>query len=130
MMSEIKWLHLESALAIHEQQILIHGGKDGVRDETLLESALARPQNLAAYGGDPDLFDLAASYAFGIVNNHPFIDGNKRTGFLAAYTFLFVNGWRLHAAEADAYMAVMALAQKEISETAFAAWLRTNSKKI
>ena len=127
-MKKVNRLHLESILTIHDAQLLSHGGREGLRDAGLLESALARPQNLSAYQ-DPDLFSLAAAYAFGIVSNHPFIDGNKRTGFLAAYTFLFINGWRLGATEADAYIAVISLTQKEMTEAGFAAWLRDNSKK-
>ena len=123
------WIHDESVYIFHDEQLAIFGGKGGVRDEGLLESALARPQHLAAYG-DPDIFNLAAAYAFGIVSNHPFIDGNKRTGFLATYSFLWVNGWHLQTSEVDAYMIVMSLAQKEISESTFADWLRKNAKRI
>lgn len=127
-MTKTKWLRLDSVQSIHDLQLVAHGGREGVRDVGLLESALARPAHQAAYG-TPDLFDLAAAYTFGIVNNHPFIDGNKRTGFLATYTFLSINGWRLNAPEADAYVAVISLTQKEMTESAFAAWLRDNSKK-
>ena len=127
-MKKIKWLQLESILAMHDAQLLAHGGREGVCDRGLLESALARPENLAAYG-DPDLFALASAYAFGIINNQPFIDGNKRTGFIATYAFLLINGWRLKASEADAYIAVIALAQKEMTEEVFATWLRNNSKR-
>lgn len=102
------------------------GGADGVRDEGLLESALARPENLAAYG-DPDVFDLAAAYAFGIVRNHAFVDGNKRTAFVTAALFLDLNGKSLAAPEPEATATMLAFASGEVSEAEFAAWLRENS---
>lgn len=98
----------------------------GLRDQGLLASALARPQHQAAYG-KPSVFDLAAAYAFGIVRNHPFVDGNKRTGFLAAYTFLRVNGWQLQAPEVAAASIVLALAEGTLGEAEFSAWLEVNS---
>ena len=102
------------------------GGSSGIRDEGLLDSALGRPQNLFAYG-KPVLFDLAASYAFGLVKNHPFIDGNKRTGFIVAATFLELNGIRFGATEVDAALRTFALAAGEMTEAAFAAWLESSS---
>ena len=102
------------------------GGSLGVRDAGLLSSALACPQNQVAYGY-PSVFDLAAAYAFGIVRNHPFVAGNKRTGFLAAYVFLDLNGWELMAHEDEAVAAVSALAAGEIQEAGFSEWLKTNS---
>lgn len=126
MMHEISWLIEKVVYLIHEEQLAEHGGRDGVRDNGLLESALARPKNLYAYG-NPTLFELAAAYAYGIIENHPFIDGNKRTGFLLAYTFLSINGWILKASEADAVLAVYALAKGEMSEREFARWLEVNS---
>lgn len=128
-MKKISWIAFETALGINGIQVTERGGTLGLRDEGLLRSALARPENLAAYG-QPDLFDLAALYAADIIRNHPFVDGNKRTGFLVTYTFLSLNGWELSAPEVDAYMAVMALAQKDIDESGFAAWLKDNAKKI
>lgn len=128
-MKKWKWLRMESVLAMNAGQIATFGGIDGLRDEGLLDSALARPENLAAYG-EPSVFDLAAAYASDIIRNHPFLDGNKRTGLVACFSFLLVNGWEVEAPEAEAYMAVMALAQKEIDETAFARWLKENSKRI
>jgi len=113
-------------LALHDEQLAEHGGSPGVRDAGLLSSALARPQNQVAYG-DPSVFDLAAAYAFGIIRNHPFVDGNKRTGFLAAYVFLDLNGWELMAHEDEAVAAVLALAAGEIQEAGFSEWLKTNS---
>ncbi|MFZ4604090.1 MAG: type II toxin-antitoxin system death-on-curing family toxin [Caulobacterales bacterium] len=124
-MTQPVWLLKGVVLAVHDMLLAEHGGPAGVRDDALLESALARPINLHAYG-DSDLCALAAAYAFGIVGNHPFVDGNKRTGFLAAYIFLKTNGLDLIAGEADATAAVLALASGEAGEAEFAAWLRAN----
>ena len=121
----LKWLRLETLLILHSECLAEHGGPDGVRDLGLLESAMERPANRAHYG-DGDLYDYAAEYAFGIVRNHPFIDGNKRTGFLAAATFLLINGQLLVASEAEATLKVLALAASEIDQAAFADWLRQN----
>jgi death on curing protein len=121
-----RWLLNGVVLALHDEQLAEHGGSPGVRDAGLLSSALARPQNQLAYG-NPSLFDLAAAYAFGIIRNHPFVDGNKRTGFLAAYVFLDLNGIELTAPEDEAVAAVMALAAGEMQETGFSEWLKTNS---
>ncbi len=126
-MADWTWLRREALTAIHAEQLAEHGGSTGVRDQGLLDSALARPENLAAYG-EPDIFDLAAAYAFGIVKNHPFIDGNKRAGFMAGATFLALNGVDLVASEMEAVMKVLALASSELSEEGFAAWLRANSR--
>jgi len=121
-----RWLLEEAVTAMHGELIAEYGGGLGVRDAGLLSSALARPQNQAAYG-KPSIFDLAAAYAFGIIQNHPFVDGNKRTGFLAAYVFLDLNGWELRAAEADAVTAVVALAAGEMDEAGFSEWIKGNS---
>ncbi len=121
-----RWLLEGVVIAMHGEQIAEHGGSLGIRDAGLLSSALARPQNQAVYG-EPSVFDLAAAYAFGIIRNHPFVDGNKRTGFLAAYVFLDLNGWELTASEAEAVFAVLALATGEIEETDFSDWLKTQS---
>jgi len=117
------WLIEGVVIAVHSELIAEHGGSEGIRDAGLLSSALARPQHEAAYG-DPSVFDLAAAYAFGIIRNHPFLDGNKRTGFLAAYVFLELNGWKLSAPEAEAVTAVLALANGEMEEAGFSAWLK------
>jgi len=114
-------------LAIHEEQLAEHGGADGVRDMGLLESALARPQNLLAYGS-PDLADLAAAYAAGIARNHPFVDGNKRTAWVVAETFVELNGAEIAADDASAYEAMLGLAEGRIDEKAFAAWMRPQLK--
>ena len=121
-----RWLLNGVVLALHDEQLAEHGGSIGVRDAGLLSSALALPQNHVAYG-DPSVFDLAAAYAFGIIRNHPFVDGNKRTGFLAAYVFLDLNGWELMAHEDEAVAAVSALATGEMQEAGFSEWLKTNS---
>lgn len=122
-----RWLLEGVVLAIHEEQIAEHGGSSGVRDAGLLSSALARPQHQAHYSDEPSVFDLAAAYACGIIRNHPFVDGNKRTGFLAAYVFLNINGWQLNSSEVEAVNAVLALAGSEIDETSFSSWLKDKS---
>jgi len=119
------WLGKAVVLAIHGRLLAEHGGAPGIRDLSLLDSALARPQNLLVYN-DPDICDLAASYTSGIVRNHPFVDGNKRTGFMAGYVFLACNGLRLTASEMDVFQVVTLLAASEIEESEFAAWLREN----
>jgi death-on-curing protein len=114
---------------MHGRLLAEHGGAQGLRDSSLLDSALARRRQLFAHG-EPDISDLAAAYASGIIRNHPFVDCNKRTAFMAAYVFLASNGLRLVATEVDAAQVVTLLAASEINETAFAAWLRKNSESI
>ena len=126
-MTEIVGIDLPEVLAIHAHQLDEHGGASGLRDPDLLESALARPRQRHAYG-DPDVFDLAAAYTAAIIANHPFVDGNKRTGFVAGVLFLELNGPTLAASEADATRAVLDLAASEMNEDDFASWLRINSK--
>ena len=121
-----RWLMEGVVIAMHDEQLAEHGGSPGIRDVQLLASALARPQNQAAYG-KPSVFDLAAAYSFGIIRNHPFVDGNKRTSFLAAYVFLDLNGWELRASEAEAVTAVLALAKGEMDEAGFSNWLKSRS---
>jgi death on curing protein len=125
-----KWVWIDPAviLAVHEEQIAEHGGSAGMRDRALLESALARPANLAAHG-KPDHADLAACYGFGIAKNHPFVDGNKRTAFVAVELFLVLNGRELTASDADAVLAMLAIADGSIGEAAFADWIRRNASK-
>jgi death-on-curing protein len=121
----IIWLEKALALAIHERQLAEHGGTGGVRDEGLLESALARPQQLHAYGNPaPDLAELAAALAYGLARNHPFVDGNKRTAHVAYRTFLELNGAELVATDEEKYVAMVALAEGKLGERDFAAWLR------
>ena len=121
-----RWLREDVVIAMHGEQIAEHGGSPGIRDAGLLSSALARPQNQVAYG-KPSVFNLAAAYAFGVIQNHPFVDGNKRAGFLAAYVFIDLNGLELVASEAEAVSAVMALATGEMDESGFSDWLKDNS---
>ena len=123
------WVPAASVFGAHARSIARFGGAEGVRDEGLLLSALARPENLAAYG-EPDVFDLAAAYAFGIVRNHPFVDGNKRAAFLTAALFLLLNGRELVAAEPDATATMLAFAAGEVGEEDFAAWLRANAPPL
>ena len=122
------WVWIERAviLAVHDMQLAEHGGGGGIRDVNLLESALALPLNLAAYG-EPDAAALAAAYGYGISRNHAFIDGNKRTGFVAAELFLRLNGYQLTADDADCVLTMLAVAAGDVTEDAFADWLRRHS---
>jgi death-on-curing protein len=124
-MDEIRWLLEETVYAIHKRQIAEHGGSDSVRDECLLISALARPQNLIGYGEErPDISGLAAALAFGIAKNHPFIDGNKRTALVVARTFLLLNGINLNASQEEKYLTFLRLAEGNLSESELAEWMR------
>jgi death-on-curing protein len=127
-MSEPEWLTAVMVIAIHDEQLAIHGGSAGLRDAALLESALDRPRNKWAYE-QAELPELAAAYGYGIAKNHPFVDGNKRTSLLAIYTFLGVNGIDLVAPEADAASIIFALAAGEVSEESLARWVRDNWPK-
>lgn len=118
------WIATEVALAAHAEQLAEHGGGEGVRDAGALESAMARPRNLAHYG-DPDAAALAAAYAFGIARNHPFVDGNKRTAAVVSETFLMLNGHPLDATDAEVVVAFLALAAGELEEDELADWFRT-----
>jgi death-on-curing protein len=118
-----RWIAPEVVLAIHDRQLSEHGGRQGVRDPGALDSALARPRNLAAYG-EADAAALAAAYAFGIVKNHAFVDGNKRTGWVVTRLFLADNGHRLRFDRADAVRMVESLAAGPVAEDTVAAWLR------
>ncbi len=118
-----RWIDRRALLLLHDESIAEHGGAAGLRDEGLLDSALARPLNLAAHG-EPDLADLAAAYGMGLAQNHPFVDGNKRAAFLAVGLFLALNGQRLAASQADATLTMLGVAAGDIDEATFAAWLR------
>lgn len=118
-----RWIDKQALLLLHGESLAEHGGGEGLRDEGLLDSALARPLNLLAYG-EPDVAALAASYAMGVAKNHPFVDGNKRAAFLTVGMFLYLNGYRLSTTQADATVTVLALAAGDITEEQFAAWLR------
>jgi death on curing protein len=127
-MKEPQWVLRETVLALQERLLAEFGGLAGIRDAGLLDSAMARPQHLFAYAS-PSLFDLAAAYAFGLVRNHPFLDGNKRIAFTVAVLFLELNGRRFAAPEAEATLKTLALAARELGEAGYAAWLRSHSRK-
>lgn len=120
----IEWIEPNAVFAMHKRQIAEHGGTEGVRDEGLLLSALARPENLHAYGENVDLAALAASYAFGVAKNHPFLDGNKRTALVVAVAFLNLNGYDFEAPGEATYSVFLQLAEGSISEQDLAAWFR------
>ena len=122
-----KWVDKRLLLLLHNESLALHGGATGLRNEGLLESALARPLNLVAYG-QPDHADLAAAYASGLAKNRAFVDGNKRAAFLCVGLFLGLNGYRLTSSQADATVTVLALAASDINEFEFAAWVRANSR--
>jgi death on curing protein len=124
-MAKFVWLLEETVIAVHQRQISEHGGSEGLRDEGLLASALARPQNVLAYAQPPpDLAALAAAYAYGIARNHPFVDGNKRTALVAARTFLLLNGVNLEANQDEKYLTFLQLAQGTLTEEQLANWIR------
>jgi death-on-curing protein len=124
-MTKIVWLLEDTVIAIHHRQIAEHGGSEGLRDEGLLSSALARAQNLLAYGQPlPDLAALAAAYAYGIARNHPFVDGNKRTALVATRTFLLLNGVDLDASQDEKYLTFLQLAHGTLTEEQLAEWIR------
>ena len=122
-----RWIWLDPAVlqAVHEEQLAEHGGASGTRDAGLFESALARPENLAAYG-EADAAALAAAYGWGLARNHPFVDGNKRTAFVAAELFLMLNGHELAADDAACVLTMLAVASGDMGEDAFAAWIRSH----
>jgi death on curing protein len=119
------WLDPSVMMAVHDEQLAEHGGAAGTRDEGLLQSALARPRNLATYG-DPDVANLAAAYGFGIARNHPFVDGNKRTAFVAVELFLALNEADLTASDADCALTMLDVAAGTLDEPTFAAWIRAH----
>ena len=123
-----RWIDRRALELLHDESLALHGGASGLRDEGLLESALARPLNLAAYGS-PEVWDLAASYGVGLAKNHAFVDGNKRAAFLAVGLFLALNGYRLTAPQADATLTMLAVAAGQMDETTFARWLRQHSQR-
>lgn len=122
-----RWISRQALVLLHDESIAEHGGAAGIRDEGLLESALARPLNQAAYGS-PDLAALAASYGVGLAKNHPFVDGNKRAAFLGVGLFLALNGYRLQATQAEATVAMLDVAAGTLGEEAFAEWLRQHTQ--
>lgn len=128
-MREPVWIDERDALALHDRLLGLHGGAAGVRDGGLLKSALARPQHRLAYAESPDLIELAAAYTAGIMRNHPFLDGNKRTGFVVGILFPELNGYRFTATEEAAAQAVMELAAGNLDEIGYANFLRANSSR-
>lgn len=118
------WIEKQALLMLHNESLAEHGGLPGLRDEGLLDSALARPLNLKAYSPDGDIAALAAACGVGLARNHPFADGNKRAAFLAVGLFLALNGWRLAAAPVEATQIMLGVASGEFEEEAFAAWIR------
>jgi death-on-curing protein len=126
--TEPRWIPLAVVMAIHEAQLAAHGGSVGVRDQGLLESALARPQQIFAYSEDPTLPRLATAYAFGLAKNHAFIDGNKRTAWVVCATFLEINGRRVTATQADVVTTMLGVADSSLTEEQFTEWIETNSR--
>jgi death-on-curing protein len=128
-MSGPVWIEEHDVLVLHDHLLALEGGAPGVRSQALLQSGLARPRQLQAYGDDPDIIEMAASYAAGILRNHPFVDGNKRTAFLVGVLFVEMNGYRFVATEEDATQAFLQLASGRLDEAVFAHWLRGNVRK-
>ena len=126
-MTEPRWLTSAIVRALNAEALARFGGAPGIREAALLESAVARPRQAFAYGRDPDLFDLAAAYGWGLIRNHPFIDGNKRTGVLAIAVFLHLNGWRFDPDQGDEVRMIRAVAAGEIGEPDLAVWIRGKS---
>ncbi|HEX8802188.1 MAG TPA: type II toxin-antitoxin system death-on-curing family toxin [Terriglobales bacterium] len=126
-MKEPVWIDERDALALHDRLLALHGGAAGLGEHALMKSALARPQQHYAYGSSPDVIDLAAIYTAGIVHNHPFVDGNKRTGFVVGILFLELNGYRFNATEEAAAQAVLGLAAGTIDEAGYGSFLRANA---
>ncbi len=128
-MKKLIWVHDAVVTAIHERQLVEHGGAAGIRDESALASSLAKPRNLFAYGDPkPDIAALAASNAYGIIANHPFVDGNKRTAFVVSRTFLKLNGYDIDASTEEKYFAFLNPAKGEMSESGLGAWIRDHLK--
>lgn len=123
------WVDVAVAIAAHNEQLAEHGGAEGIRDSNMLGSAMARPLNLVA-NGDPDVAELAASYAFGIARNHPFVDGNKRTAAVISETFLILNGYRLACDDVELVMTFLALAAGELTVEALSEWFRTHIQPL
>jgi death-on-curing protein len=126
-MTEPIWIETQEALLLHARLLALHGGASGLRDEGLLQSALARPQQMYAYAEKSDMIEMASACTAGIVGNHPFVDGNKRTGFVVGVLFLELNGFRFTATEEDAAQAVVELAAATLDEEGYAAFLRANT---
>ncbi len=130
MTPEPKWLTVDMVLAIHDEQLAIFGGGEGLRDAGLLDSGLARAANRHHYDPDATLFELAAAYGIGIIKNHPFVDGNKRTGLISMHAFLALNGWNFDADQAEEVQVILALASGQMEEDELAGWIEANSRKV
>ena len=128
-MAEPKWLAEDLILAIHDEQLAMFGGGTGIRDRGLLESALARPVDRFHYEPEASLFNLAAALGSGIIGNHPFVDGNKRTGLMAIRAFLRLNGWNFEPEQADEVAMILGLAAGEVDEPELARWIEANAEK-
>jgi death on curing protein len=126
---DVRWIHKKALLLLHEESLAQFGGPSGIRDEGLLDSALARPRNLHAYQPDSTAAQLAAAYAYGLIRNHPFVDGNKRAGFLSIGLFLGINGYELTADQVDAVQTILAVAAGELDEKELAEWIARNSAR-
>ncbi len=129
-MKEPRWVSKPSVLAMHQEQLAEHGGSGGIRDESLLDSALAKPKKVFTYSESPDLFPLAASYAFGIARNHAFINGNKRTALVVSHTFLRLNGWEIEASREETYLTFLRLAEGSLSEEELTAWFSAHAEAL
>lgn len=129
-MQEPKWVTKRAVLAWHREQLAEHGGPEGIRDETLLDSALAKPHHGFTYEKNTNIFRLAASYAFGITRNHPFIDGNRRTVLVVSITFLFLNGWDIVATREETYLTFLHLADGSLSEADLTTWFTSHSSLL
>ena len=129
-MNEPLWVSKKAILAMHSAQLAEHGGSDGIRDETLLDSALAKPRNVFAYADQPDIFRLAASYAFGIARNHAFVDGNKRTALVVSLTFLDRNGWDIVALNEAVYFTFLHVADGSLTEDELTAWFTRHAVSL
>lgn len=129
-MTDFIWLRKEVVLAFHHEQLDEHGGLEGIRDDGMLESALARPRNMVAYDECDDVARLAAAYAYGLARNHPFADGNKRTALVAAELFLDLNGFALTATDADCLVTFLSLADGTLSEDELTEWFQENTREV
>ncbi|HWR96085.1 MAG TPA: type II toxin-antitoxin system death-on-curing family toxin [Arenimonas sp.] len=125
-MAQFRWIDKQVLIMLHDESLALHGGASGIRDQSLLDSALHRAPNLATYG-NPDYADLAAAYGIGLVNNHAIVDGNKRMAFLSVGLFLMLNGYKLTATQVDATLIMLAVAASDVAEAEFAEWLRRNT---
>lgn len=125
-MAQFRWIDKQVLIMMHDESLALHGGASGIRNQSLLDSALHRAPNLAIYG-NPDYADLAAAYGIGLVKNHAFVDGNKRVAFLSVGLFLMLNGFKLTATQVDATLIMLAVAASDVDEAEFAEWIRNNS---